>query len=152
MAFNAEAFLNQTVETVTADTTTPHPEGEFEGQIVDLNFNSGTGKESGKTWVRLKVTIKCLDAQVAADMGVEEAKVYDDFFIDLTEEGGLDCGTNRNIKLGKYRTAAGMNEEGEEFNIGMLNGATVGYKVAHKLNDAGDARAILQSVYEPEEE
>ena len=151
MSFNAESFLNQTIETVTADKTIPHPEGDFEGQITKIDFNHGTSKDSGKVWVRMKATIKCLDPQVAADVGLDEVKVYDDFFIDLTDEGGLDMSANRNIRLGKYRTAAGMNNEGEEFNLQMLEGATIGYTVNHKLNSEGDPRAILKTVYNPEE-
>jgi len=148
--FNAESFLSTVTEAVTQDTVIPHPEGDFEGNIDDFKLKDGTSKSDGKVWVRATAKIRCLDKNAVADSGLDDLFVYDEFFLDLTDEGGLDMGGNKNVSLGRMRTATGLNVEGEEFSLNMLKNTQVGYTVKHRLNDQGEPRAYVSSVYAPD--
>lgn len=150
--FNADSFLQQTVEAKLDTKRIPHPEGDWDtGQIVDLKIKDGTSKESGRAWVRLQVAIANTDPQVHADMKLPEdqqPKVYWEEFLDLTEDGTLDVSEGKNIKLGKLRQACGQNSD-EEWSIGDLKGAVVGFRVKHSFNTDGDPVASCTGVYNP---
>ncbi len=150
--FNADSFLNQTVEAKLDTKRIPHPEGDWdEGQITDLKIKDGTSKESGKTWVRLTATIVNTDPQVKADMKLGEDQVPQvrwEEFIDITEDGTLDVSDGKNIKLGKLRQACGQNSD-DEWSLGDLKGATLGFRVKHQFNNDGDPYAVCSGVYNP---
>lgn len=153
MAFNAESFLQQTVEAKLSTKRIPHPDGIFdEGQIVDLQLKSGTAKESGKQWARLEVIIQATDPAIREEMKLpegQEAKVRFECFLDLDENNNLDVSEGKNIQLGKLRNAAGQNSD-ESWSIMDLKSAVVGYKVKHRFNEDGDAYAVCSSVFNPE--
>lgn len=153
MAFNPDIFLTQAVTGSNAEERIPHPEGQdFPGQIKDLKIDSGTNKDSGRQWAKVTAQIEALDRQALADVGLEECVVHYPFFLDLTDEGGLDMGVNRNVGLGKIRAACGMNSEDEEFSLIQLKGQRVSYSIVHKLNQNNEPRAEVSSVTAPEEE
>lgn len=144
MAFNADTFLNATVQAAMDTAVTPIPEGDFPFQISKVEINSGTiknGDRAGKTWAQLKMRCLCLDPNVAAELGREEANQNMFVFLDLTEdESGLDIGTGKNVDLGKLREAVGQNDEDEEWMPSMLQGGTFLGTVKHKFReDSQDA-------------
>lgn len=146
--FNADAFLQQTVAAKMADVRVPVPEGDHAVQVRELTFRDGTNKD-GKPWVQMTVKAAVLDPNVAAEMEVEEAFLYSRIFLDLTDDGALALGTNKNVELGKLRTAAGQNSD-DEWNLGMLQGAELGFSVEHTMNDKGEPSANVRGFYEIE--
>jgi hypothetical protein len=160
MAFNKDAFLQQTVEQALDTKRIPFPEGPAEDlQIKDISLNSGTVKEgdnAGKTWAQLTVIFLSNDPDVREEMKCvegQDATVRMQLFLDLTEEGLLDVGPGRNIALGKLRHAAGQNTA-EEWSIMDLKGAMIGgAQVKHSMNkDTQDVYAEVTAVFAADEE
>ena len=150
--FNADSFLNQTVEKVLDTKRIPMPEGDHDELVVkDLAVTSGTGKESGNLWVRLKAKLVCTDPNIKAEMkltGDAEPTVYWEEFINIDEDGNLDTSDGQNIKLGKLRQACGQNSS-EEWSINDLKGAVLGARIKWAFNGDGDPYAVVSSVYNP---
>lgn len=150
--FNADSFLQQTVEAKLDTKRIPHPEGDWdEGQIKDLKITDGSSKKDGSLWVRLQAVIINTDPNVAADMkltGDQEPTVRWEEFLDLDENGNLDVSEGKNIKLGKLRQACGQNND-EAWSPADLKGASVGFRVKHQFNNDGDPYAICSGVYNP---
>lgn len=150
--FNADSFLNQTVEAKLDTRRIPHPEGDWdEGQITKIEFKDGSNKETGKVWVRMSCTVQNTDPQVKDDMkltGDQMPQVRWEEFLDITEEGSLDVSDGKNIKLGKLRQACGQNND-DEWSINDLKGATLGFRVKHQFNNDGDPYAVCSGVYNP---
>lgn len=153
--FNADSFLNQTVEAKLDVRRIPMPEGDHdEMQVADLSITSGTvakGDNAGKLWVQLKAKLVCTDPNVAAEMklsGDQQPTVYWQEFIDLDDNGQLDISDGKNIKLGKLRQACGQNNE-EEWSMNDLKSAVLGARVKHAFNNDGDPYAVVSAVYNP---
>lgn len=150
--FNADSFLNQTVEAKLDVRRIPMPEGDHdEMQITELAINSGTSKKDGNLWVQLKAKLVCTDPNVAAEMklsGDQQPTVYWQEFIDLDDNGQLDISDGKNIKLGKLRQAAGQNND-DEWSMNDLKSATLGARVTHAFNADGDPYAVVKAVYNP---
>lgn len=153
--FNADAFLNQTVEAVLDTKRIPMPEGDHdELRVSKIEVKSGTVKEgdnAGNVWARLTVRLVNLDPNVAEEMKLgadAEPTVRWEEFLDLTAEGGLDVSEGKNIKLGKLRHALGQNSD-ESWTINDMKGAVCGGRIKHKLNGDGDAYAVISQVYNP---
>lgn len=154
--FNADSFLNQTVEAKLSVKRIPMPEDDHDGlQVRELEIKSGTVKEgdnAGKVWVRLNVKMVNTDPNVAEEMklsGDAEPTIYWNEFLDLDDDGNLDVADGKNIKLGKLRQALGQNTD-EGWTMNDMKGATCGGRVKHKFNAEGDAYAVLTTVYNPE--
>lgn len=147
--FNADSFLQQVVTQKMDEARTPVPEGDHLCDVRELSFKTGTvskGDNAGKEWVMLTAKCAIQDPNVAAEMELEEAFLYPSFFLDLTDDGALATGTNKNVELGRFRAACGQNEDGE-WSLGMLQGATVGLTNKHEINDAGDTNARVTGYY-----
>jgi len=156
MAFNKDAFLQQTVAAALDTKRIPFPDGTHDEGIVikDLSLNSGTvkdGENAGKTWAQLTIIYKSNDPDVRKEMNVaddQDATVRQQLFLDLTDDGMLDVSPGRNIALGKVRLAAGQNTD-EEWTMLDLKGAAVGgIQVKHNINkDTQDVYAEVTSVF-----
>ena len=155
MAFNKEAFLNQTVEKVMDTSRPPFPEDIHEDlQITKVDITDGIiskGDRKGKPWAQLNLTLGTNDPDIKAEMKITDedrmATVRYDVFLDLDDDGNLDVGEGRNIGLGKLRQAVGQNNE-DEWTIMDLHLATVPYtQVKHRFNDDGDAFANVTRVF-----
>lgn len=151
--FNADAFLNQTVEAVMDTFRVPFPAGDHDDlQIKEVKINSGVntkGQNVGKTWAQIELKLVSTDPNVRDEMKVEgdqDAAVFYREFLDLDDNGNLDVRSGKNIKLGKIRKAVGQNTE-EAWSLINLRGAMIGARVKHKLNESGDAYAEVSAVY-----
>lgn len=160
MAFNKDAFLQQTVEQTLDIKRAPFPEGTHEDlQIKDISLRDGTnktGENAGKPWVQLTVLFVSTDPDVIEEMKLadgQEAIVRQNFFLDLTDEGMLDVSPGRNINLGKLRHACGQNTA-DEWSIMDMKGATVGgVRVKHTLNpETDDVYADVTAVFAADED
>ena len=146
MSFDADAFLQQTTSEAMAEERVPVPEGDHDTQIMELTFRDGRTQEN-KPWVQMTVKAKVLDPNIAEEMGLDDAFLYKRMFLDLTEDGALAFGTNKNVELGQLRAACGQNVEGEEWNLGMLQGASVGMVCGHRMNDKQEPVAEVTGFY-----
>jgi hypothetical protein len=129
--FDANNFMNQTIDKPMETDFALPPEGEFRMMIgefpdADKLFRTGqtkSGPNEGKEWVAASIPMLIEDDAVKAALGRDKVMVFDDFFLDFDDTGALAFGPNRNIKLGKLRAAVGQNQEGSAWAFHMLQGA-----------------------------
>lgn len=125
--FDADAFMNQTVEGPMATYLPPPPEGEYMARIGteadDLKIESIQGKKDPtKTYVRLTLMWEIIDEALKAALGRDKIRVRDGFLVDVDPMTGLlKTGPEDNTALGSRRDALNLNDG--SFNIGMLRGA-----------------------------
>lgn len=139
--FDPTTFMNQTIDKEMETEFALPPEGEFRMMVGefpenDKLFRTGEikkGENAGKEWVAASIPLLIVDEAVQSALGREKVVVFDDFFLDFDDTGSLAFGPNKNIKLGKLRTAVGQNQAGQPWGFHMLQGAGpfLG-KVAHQ--------------------
>lgn len=123
-AFDVDAFVNSSTEQPLPTRMMPVPVGEFLAVVSShdkwIDIRSITeGKMAGRVIVDIYFDI--LDDSVKATMGMETVRLRESFFLDMTPDGRLDWGPNKNVKLGRLREAVGQNKAGIPF--GNLKGA-----------------------------
>jgi hypothetical protein len=114
--FDPNVFLSQEIKGANDTKFTPFPKGEWNCFVKELGMDEYEGKPI------LIVTWSCLDDEVKKTMGVEAPTIQDRIFLDY-ENGVLQFGMNKNIKLGRLREAVGQNDAKQKWNFNMLNGA-----------------------------
>jgi len=132
-SFDPDIFLNTEIEGALETKFTPVPAGEHSAFINEI-----TMREVNESPV-LRVTWKIPDDALAEELGVEDVQVQDDLFLDVEEDGRLQFGPNRNIKLGRLRDALGQNKPGETWGFNQLRGAgPVKLIVSHQFSKTGE--------------
>ncbi len=116
--FDAELFLNQSVEGESETRYTPIPEGDYIAMIDEKLAM----REINDSPV-LDVTYVIDDEELRAKLDMERLTVRQSIFLDIDETGNIALGTNKNVKLGRLREALGQNTSGQTWNPGMLAGA-----------------------------
>jgi hypothetical protein len=119
MAFNADAFLQQTSDPL-ATTFEVCPEGEFqfivdsEPDTIDVREISGTSSKSGKPYLFhvLEVQCICLDQGVRDKLGRDKVRVRASMNLDFEDDGRIASGPNKNVALGQFRDALNQNKPG----------------------------------------
>lgn len=132
--FDPNVFLNQTVDAPMSTRITPCPEGEFKARVDDSDADISkwfrTIKWTDKVTNEAKMAPGVKIPMLILDEGVHQRLnkpagskviVLFDFFLDLDEQGKLDTGPDRNVKLGQLREATGLNGPG--FTFQRLRGA-----------------------------
>lgn len=123
--FNADSFLNQTVEGPLSTSVTPCPEGEYKAMIDDsdkwLAFSNGTSSKSGDEWNKANILFNILDDGVRTLLKKEKVLVPMQCFLDVTPLGTMDTGEGKNVSIGRLRAAAGQNED-PQWSLGKLKG------------------------------
>lgn len=139
MGFDKDAFMQATIKTALSTKVKPVPVGEYIAQIVEVDARGGIigkGEKAGNPWGTMDVTWEIQDPALAAEMNRERVRVRQGLMLDLTPEGMLDLGPERNVRYGKLRDAVGMNNPDKEFNPQMLVGQTARIQVTQRPDDA----------------
>lgn len=149
--FDANNFMNAVYTEVNDTKLVPCPVGEFHAQIEAVEPKSGTigkGERMGQTWAQLLVTYVIEDEAVKSLLGRDVVKVLDGVMLDLTDSGGLDMGTGRNLRLGRLREATGLNVKDWPFSPHMLIGKRLKVSIKHvpKYNDPSSLVAEVSGV------
>lgn len=143
MAFDPDAFMNQTVDAPLESEYKLVPVAEYRAMIDDFTseaiiqreFTYKQGPKTGQPGVMtIFICPFILDApQVAADLNRTKLVVTRDYILDIDENTGkLATGPNRNVPLGQLRKAVGQ-EATPNWVIPMLrNQGPVMVKVIHK--------------------
>lgn len=126
----AENLLNQNMEVM--DTRrTPLPQGETVAQIMEMKFNGGVSNKTGKPWNRLDLKLEITDQEYVSQYpgGTEAGKLTTNLglMIDM-ENGQVQTGPNKNIRLGRLRDAAGVNGKPLSALQGQFIRITIGHK------------------------
>lgn len=147
--FDPVAFMNATTDSV-LDTVRPLlPAKEYPGIIMEVEVKSGTigkGDRMGETWggIKLKVELQ-LDEAAKQVTGRDKATLSPMIMLDLTEEGMLDLGKGKNVDLGKWYEAAGLNIPNQPKSPAMLQGRAVVCLVGAR-QDANDKSKLFDDI------
>lgn len=112
--FDPQSLLQEDLES-NATRRTANPPGETVAQITKLDFKSGKAgpkaKHPGQEWTRLNVSLEITDPSYLNDCPSKPDKVTMIYgvMLDMTPEGRIAVGDNKNLQLGRLRSAAGVN-------------------------------------------
>lgn len=145
--FNAEAFLGTATDRTGEVNYFPVPIGEYLGQITKVEGKKITSKTTGVVYTVLEITWEILDDQIKKITELDHPSARQSLFLDMTPEGGLDFGRNRNVQLSRLRDALGQNRKGKAWMPSHLMGGTARLRVVHDINaDTGEPRATVNRV------
>lgn len=121
--FDPEAFLDQTIEGSNDTKIIPCPAGDFLG-IVDSFKVRRWEKKDDKTvnGVSLDVMWSIEDENAKQETGRDKVLVKQSIGLDIAEDGKLDMGKGKNVRLGRLRAALDLNQPGQSFSFHMLKG------------------------------
>lgn len=132
--FDASNFMSAVFEEANDTKRVPCPAGEFQAIIEKVEPKTGTigkGERMGQPWAGLSVTYNIQDPAVLALVNRDKVTITDTVMLDLTPQGGLDMGPQKNIALGRLREACNLNQKGQPFSPMMLAGRFVKVSVRH---------------------
>ncbi len=122
MSFDADSFMNETVDQPFETERTLIPESEYRMAVDDftsdalqtINFTYKKGERAGQpgSFTKFNVPIVILDDKVAHDLQLDKVVVVWSINLDLDDTGKLEWGINKNIALGQLRRACGQNQNG----------------------------------------
>lgn len=144
MDFNADQFMNTSIDSAMPTSLPPVPEGEYLARIGseqdDVKVEAITGtKDPTKTYVRITLQWDILDEVLKQSLGREKVRVRDQFFLDVdpvTKQ--LLIAEDKNIALGARRAALGLNEPGQAFSFNQLRGAGPAHIKVKQTSDKDD--------------
>lgn len=112
-----------------ATKTVPLPEGEPLAQVTKLDF--ANGEKDGREWTRLDVRLEIIDQDYLA--GYPSEKVSRTLGIMLEMNGNqIATGDNKNVRLGKFREACGVNGKPLGALIGQMVRLAIKQKPGYK--------------------
>lgn len=117
--FDAQAFLQQTVEAPLASEPVLITPGEYEAVIDKVGARAPKDNDSG---VNVQISWEILDEELKAQMGRPKIIVSQFMFVELDENGRIAGGGDKNWRLGQVKEAVGQNGAGP-WHISMLQGA-----------------------------
>lgn len=127
--FDANAFMQQTVEGVGSVTVTPIPGRRYIALIgndeKDVQVTAFTNRKTQEQGLRLAVTFNLIDddGMIKTAIDGRDPKITDSFFLDtIPGSYRLDMGKGKNVRLNRLRAAVGQNTGGP-WGIPMLKGA-----------------------------
>ena len=125
--FDADAFMNATIDAPLATALAGVPEGEYTAMIGDFDSSafrtlSITNKTTGVASDRaiLEVPFLIDDAALKAKLGRDTVTHKETFWLDMTTDGRLDTGLDKNVRLGQLKAALGQNLPGVPWSPSML--------------------------------
>lgn len=144
--FSPEQFLGtQISEAGSTDYVLPE-EGEWLAQARSPDVRRFTSDKNGETYTVVEIAWDILDEKVKAQTGLDKPIARQSLFLDLTPQGGLDFGKNRNVALSRLRAALGQNKAGKPWSFSHITGGTAIIRVKHESDKNGDPRAVVKGV------
>lgn len=118
--FNADAFMNETVDEPMATSMSGVPDGEYQAVIgdftseafktIEIEDRKNPGQMIGRPVLEVPFIIQ--DATLAAKLGREQVVHRETYWLDLDANGKLATGPDKNVRLGQLRDALGQNTPG----------------------------------------
>lgn len=125
--FDPEIFLQGTIEDEFETEFTPVEPGDYQAAIVKVGSNSGNGTNG--PWAVFNVTWG-LNIPGSDDDG---RQVRQSIFLDLTDDGRLATGKNKNVQLGKLLDALGL--KGQPWSPQQLEGRPATVNVENRVGE-----------------
>jgi len=114
MAFDADKFLNQTVNAPMSTSTVPVPEGEYKAIVDDgdkaISFREGgTDRNGNDLSPQCVVLFSILDDALKVKLNRDKVLVPHNIWLDVKGDD-LDLSEGKNVGLGRLRKALDMND------------------------------------------
>lgn len=117
--FDADAFMQETVDAEMDTVVLPCPPGTYSAQIEDIKVREI--ESNGEKRYPMDVIYNVLDDAVRNELGREKVTVRQTIWLDFDPvTGKLDASKGKNVGLGKLREACGMNASGKAFSLLQL--------------------------------
>lgn len=159
MAFDADAFMGQTVDAELDTVVQIPPEGDYRAMIGSFDSETGffageagpNAKNPGKPFLIFRPPFVLQDeprlAEVLAARGTEQIVVgHAGMFIDLSDTGALDVSKGKNVDLGKLRDAVGQNKTpGWKFSD-LIGAGPVMVHIKHEKDKNDDTKKYARVV------
>lgn len=124
----AQDLMNAQLE-ANATRRDPLPTGETPAQIMEVGFSSGISQKTQNPWTRMDIKLEITDPEYLAQVPNTPDKVVTNLGIMIDMNNGqIATGPNKNVRLGKFRDAAGCNGKP----LSSLPGNYVRIAIAHK--------------------
>lgn len=134
-AFDPATFMDATIDQALDTKIIPIKSGEYPGVAAKVETRGWTGKaDPTKSGVALDVTWELESPEQTTATGREKLNVRQSIMLDITEQGGLDVGKGKNVRLGALRDALGLNVAGQPFNFRMIEGRRAKVKVGQRVD------------------
>jgi len=118
--FDAESFLNQTVDAPLADEPVLVPPGEYEAVIDRVGARQPRDNDAG---INVSILWEITDDALRAELDRPKIIVPQFMFVELDENGKIAAGSgDKNWRLGQVKKAVGQDGNGP-WNIKNLEGA-----------------------------
>lgn len=116
--FDADTFMNETIDEPMATALQSVPEGEYVAFIGDftseafktIEFKDKNGQDQTRQVLEIPFLID--DDNLKAQLGREQVTHRESFWLDFDANGKLDTGPDKNVSLGKLRAALNQNGNG----------------------------------------
>jgi hypothetical protein len=117
--FDADQFMNQTIDEPMATQLQSVPAGEYTAMIGDFDSsafktvtvtNKTTGLSQGRQVLEVPFLIQ--DDALKAKLGREQVTHRETYWLDIRPDGLLDTGPDKNVRLGQLRSVLGQNSAG----------------------------------------
>ena len=140
--FNADEFMNTTVEGAIDTTIIPVPEEDYPGQVDKLTYRT---LDDGQ--VVMDIHWEVLDDAVKELTHMDKPICRQGIWLDLNDSGHIDLSPGKNRQLGLVREALGQNT-GKPWSPNMMLGQVGTIKVKHSPNakDPGSPYANVVAV------
>lgn len=132
--FDADSFLNASIQGSNSTKVTPVPIGEYHGVIEKVVPRQWQSKDGSQTGVALDVFWLIEDADVKAFLGRDTVSCKQGIMLDISSTGGLDMAPGKNVGLGRLREAVGQNDASKPFSFQNLPGMSAKVGVEHRVN------------------
>ena len=124
MAFDADKFLNQTLNSPMSTSNIPCPEGEYKAFVDDgdkaISFrDGGTDRNGNELSPQCVVLFTILDDNVKVHMNRDKVLVPMNIWLDVKNDN-LDLSEGKNVGLGRLRKALDQNDG--PWNPNMMKG------------------------------
>lgn len=119
--FDADSFMNETVDAPMATTLASVPDGEYQAIIGDftseafksIEVNDRQNPGQKRTARVLEIPFIIQDEALRVKMERSEMPVHrETFWLDFDANGKLATGADKNVRLGQLRAALGQNQPG----------------------------------------
>jgi len=125
--FDPDSFMSQHVDAPMSTQLQGVPEGEYTAMIGDFDSTAFrqvtvTNKQTGLSQDRpvFEVPFIIQDDALKAKLGREQITHRETFWLDISADGKIDTGPDKNVRLGQLRQALGQNVPGTSWSPTML--------------------------------
>lgn len=146
--FNPDQFMESAIQGANDTKVIPCPTGDWHGRVDSVKAAANEikkGDRAGDVLAKLNVFWEVLDDEPKRVTGREKVMTRQEIVLDLTDEGLLDMGKGKNVKLGKLREAIGQNDPTVPFSPRNLVGALATINVGHRP-DPSDPSIVYDEV------